>query len=343
MKKQTAKSPLRIDLAGGFLDIWPIHALIKDCHVVNCSIPVFTSVTFQPTNAKEDSKIHVSLDSLNRSQKNTFTDLEEFLSQSEMDCMKLLRVQLSYWMDSKENFQRKKEGFHIHLQSESSEGSGLGASSSLAVGITKVMTSFFETPLSEMEMLLLCRDLETAVMHRPAGIQDYIPAFKEEANLLYTIECTPFGPKWKSRKAPMDFFKNHMLVIDTGKPHHSGTNNWEILRKAVEKDQYILSGLHYLRDSALEMLDICEREDWPAWTVLLEKEQELRKRFFPHWLTPIVIEISDLLLAHGAESVKLCGAGGGGCLIVLATNLKKKKEIIDLCFKKGIKVIASWQ
>ncbi|MDE0518832.1 MAG: hypothetical protein OXH36_04675 [Bdellovibrionales bacterium] len=44
MYKYSVKSPTRVDLAGGLLDIWPVYALVPDCVVLNFSIPVFTSV-----------------------------------------------------------------------------------------------------------------------------------------------------------------------------------------------------------------------------------------------------------------------------------------------------------
>ena len=55
-------------------------------------------------------------------------------------------------------------------------------------------------------MVFLCRDLETAVLHKPAGIQDYIPALKQKTYTLYIIHLTAFGPEWIEKENASGFF-----------------------------------------------------------------------------------------------------------------------------------------
>ena len=124
-----------------------------------------------------------------------------------------------------------------------------------------------------------------------------------------------------------------------GQPHHSGNNNWNILKKAIEKDQDILLGLSRLRDNALKTAELCEAEDWPACFTLIKKDHELRSELFPGWLTPSVSAVSRLLFDEGAEAVKLCGAGGGGSLMVIAKNLKSKKHLQQMCLKNQLSVM----
>ncbi len=350
MKKNPAyivKSPMRMDLAGGLLDVWPVYALVKDCFVINCSIPVFTSVELQKNNQpvrsiyinpKKQKKINIEISSPSGSYKKSFSDFEDLLKASDEE-LNLLKKNLEYWIGC---FKEKREGWDIFLRSESPVGAGLGASSSLFVSLTKAFSSVLRQHLSQDELLSLCRDLETALLHSPAGIQDYIPAMGSQPDFLYMIECTPFGPKWKKRKAPLTFFKDHLLLIDTGGRHHSGNNNWKILKKIIEKDQNILSGLNQLKDNALKMMEICEEENWSDLCVCLQREQELRARFFSNWLTSPVLSLINMLAGEGAEGMKLCGAGGGGCLIVLAKNKKKKKNIERICEKNNISVVMNW-
>ena len=231
---------------------------------------------------------------------------------------------------------------NICLKSESPVGAGLGGSSSLCVSLAKAFSSLCEQVPAKNDLLMLCRDLETSLLHAPAGFQDYIPALESAPDFLYIIECTPSGPKWKRKNIPLPFFKDHALLIDTGKSHHSGNSNWVVLKRIIEKDQKILNGLYQLRDNALETVEICERENWSDLFVSLAKEQKLRKEYFPRWLTPSISSFIDMIMGEGAQSVKLCGAGGGGCLMVLTQNKAKKKHLESVCEKNRIPIIMKW-
>ena len=230
----------------------------------------------------------------------------------------------------------------ISLRSESPVGGGLGASSSLCVGLAKVLSSVLKKELTKNELLMLCRDLETSLLHAPAGVQDYVPAIEEEPDFLYFIECISSGPKWSRKKIPIAFFKDHFLLVDTGHSHHSGNNNWEILKKIIEKDQDILNGIYQLRDNALKTLEICRQENWSDLFICLNKEQALRGKYFSNWLNPSVSSLIDLMRSHGAKEVKLCGAGGGGCLLVLAEDRKNKRELEQVCEKNKIPIVMNW-
>ena len=344
MYKYSIKSPTRVDLAGGLLDIWPVHALVPDCFVVNFSIPIFTSVSLRyssgvPFSCEGNLPIDIGVFSPSGSYKQSFAKLDELLKDSSEE-LSLLKQHLKYWNSCflKEQIFLK----NIYLRSDSPVGGGLGASSSLCVGLTKAFFSLLKKEVAKNELLMLCRDLETALLHAPAGIQDYIPAIGEESDFLYIIECVSSGLKWNRKKNPIQFFKDHFLLIDTGKSHHSGNNNWEILKKIIEKDQGILNGIYKLRDNALKVVEICCQENWSDLFFYLNKEQELRGKYFSNWLNPAVSSLIDLMKDHGAQTVKLCGAGGGGCLLVLAKNQKNKKKLEQVCKKNDIPIVMNW-
>ena len=360
------KSSTRIDLAGGLLDIWPVHALVPDCFVVNCSIPVFTSVElkfhshsdrhFHESGNPAYSEIDIKILSPSSMYEKSFFGLQNLLEEPAEE-LNLLKKHLEYWerIFRKKSFSKgvKREDDEmfipdvnnlsaLSLKSESPMGGGLGASSSLCVSLAKVFCSVFKKELTQSELLLFCRDLEASVLHAPAGIQDYIPAMESDPDSLYIIECAHFGPHWRKRKIPVDFFKDHLLLVDTGKSHHSGNNNWEILKKIIEKDQRTLNGIYQLRDNALKTMEVCEQENWSELSVCLNWEQELRGKYFSNWLNSSVSSIIDLMKEGGVEAVKLCGSGGGGCLIILAKNGSEKKKLELVCKKNNIPIVMNW-
>ena len=109
----------------------------------------------------------------------------------------------------------------------------------------------------------------------------------------------------------------------------------------MEKDQTILRGLNQLRDNALKTVELCEMENWSDLFACLNREQKLREKLFSNWLGTHVNSVISLVQEAGARAVKLCGAGGGGSLIVLAKSKKNKKHIEHICKKNQIPVVMS--
>ena len=407
--------PARVDLAGGLLDIWPLHTFLQDCFTINFSIPVFTSVELSCREGdKESKKINVRVSSPSNLYEKSFLNGESLLRDPAKE-LDLLKVHLEYWFGDKpfevlahnkkdktakkdKNIKKTLRDEHfifksakgdrewdLVLESGSPVGGGLGASSALCMGLAQVFSSLCGCDLSLKELLFLCRDLEAGLLRAPAGIQDYIPAIEggsvergknknkskstgtgtgkstgkskskskstgtgtgkskgknKNKHFIYFIEHSPLGPKWIKRPVPEEFFADHALLLDTGKSHHSGNSNVRIVQKALQQDSYILEGLRLLRDNALNMMKVCEAEDWPGLFAYVNQEQELRTRFFPGWLPLEKKGVIDLVKEAGAGAVKLCGAGGGGALFVLAKTKQAKQNIQKVCKRHSIPVIA---
>jgi len=58
-----------------------------------------------------------------------------------------------------------------------------------------------------------------------------------------------------------------------------------------------------------------ERGDWDEVGRQIAKEWENRKRLAPGITTPGIDDLVTRAMAAGATGAKVCGAGGGGCLI----------------------------
>ncbi len=57
--------------------------------------------------------------------------------------------------------------------------------------------------------------------------------------------------------------------------------------------------------------------DWEATARCLATEWENRKRLAPGVTTPAIDALIARAMAAGAQGAKVCGAGGGGCLVCL--------------------------
>ena len=58
--------------------------------------------------------------------------------------------------------------------------------------------------------------------------------------------------------------------------------------------------------------------DWPQVSQQLAHEWSLRKRLAPTVTTPSIEKLIQHGQAAGAQAAKICGAGGGGCILFMA-------------------------
>jgi D-glycero-alpha-D-manno-heptose-7-phosphate kinase len=65
------------------------------------------------------------------------------------------------------------------------------------------------------------------------------------------------------------------------------------------------------------MRDALERADWDAVAAQLAAEWENRKRLAPGVTTAAIDTLMARAQGAGALAAKVCGAGGGGCLVCM--------------------------
>ncbi len=207
--KIEAVSPTRIDLAGGTLDLWPLYVFHKNCVTVNLAINIYTRVTLIP---RQDEKIILS--SQDTKVEKVYKNIHEVPEGKDHD-LHLLRVHVEFW--------KPKTGFELHTQSESPIGAGIAASSSLNISLCGAFSTLTGRKLTTEQIVTLAGNLEARVIQTPTGCQDYFPALFGGLN---RIDLTELGPKRSAIDMDLSEFEKYFVLVYTGRPHHSGLNNW---------------------------------------------------------------------------------------------------------------------
>jgi len=322
LKNIIVKSPTRVDLAGGTLDLWPLYNFIGGAPTVNVAIDVWTEVELTP---HDDETIEIH--SLDLNYKKTFKSSNEIIIGTEKE-MTLFRPLFRHF--------QPKSGFSLKTQSQSPVGGGLGGSSSLVVGLIKAFSSFgLEKPLSSHAMANLAHNIEAEVLNTPTGTQDYYPAISGGLNFLH-YGFTGIQQEVLSVKgSPLD---EHFLLINTGRSHHSGLNNFEVMKSAVQKDARTINALRDLKTVAVDTEAACRQKNWKALPDLFKREYRFRTQLSEAFTSPEIEKLHSLSLKAGAEAVKICGAGGGGCVLVWVSPQHRSK-VIEECQKAGFQTL----
>ncbi len=316
MKKIKVKSPTRVDFAGGTLDLWPIYNFFEDCKTLNLAISIFTEVHLDEKN----SGICLEVPQLNL--KKDYKSLEDCLLDQD-ESLILLREHIRFW--------KPKMGFHLKTFSESPIGAGLGGSSSLSVSLFRAFQKFCEEDRPSFPSL---PNIEAKVLFTPTGVQDYYPPLYGG---FLTIHLNKDFHEVEKHEIPRDILDSFLLIY-TGKPHHSGLNNWQVLKAAVEKDQQTLQDLEALRDIALSMHQSILAKDFSSIPLLLQEEFKVRSQISASFTSPEIEKLHQEALMLDCQATKICGAGGGGC-VMLWCKETKKESTQKLLREKGYQVL----
>lgn len=227
--------------------------------------------------------------------------------------------------------------FRLRTKSWSPVGGGLGGSSSLMVSLLKAFSEWTGQELPDVHGLVhRAHNLEARLLGTPTGTQDYYPAASGGLNIL---EYGTDGIRQEILD-PDERLRDRMILVYTGRSHHSGLNNFEVLKGAVGKDAGVLAALHELKVIADETAAVCRSGDWEALGGLFRREFKARVRLAPAFTCPEIEELDRISRGAGAEAVKICGAGGGGCVMVWCPP-GDRERISTVCRNAGFQVLSA--
>jgi D-glycero-alpha-D-manno-heptose-7-phosphate kinase len=315
------QSPTRVDLAGGTLDCWPLNLFVGDCVTVNLAIDIYTGCELT---AHNDKSIHLEIRDLKY--ENTFKNISELLASSDKNVLLVQKI-IEYF--------KPDYGFRLVTYSMSPVGGGLGGSSSLCISLIKAFNQKRGVTMTTLQMVELAHNLEAKVIHALTGTQDYIPAITAGLNIIHYKSD---GISIEPLTVPVEVFSKNMLLIYTGKSHHSGINNWQVIKSVIEKDANTIGALKQIASIAEETANVCRRGDWGQLPQLFRSEFDSRIRLTASFSSPEIEKLKKIVIEAGGQAVKICGAGGGGCVLVWA-DVTLHERIIQLCQKNGFQPI----
>lgn len=310
-KVSVVKSHLRVDIAGGTLDLWPLYHFVGQALTLNAGLSL---TAMAEVNIAKASLVKVEISNLNYNR--VFKTIDELLlcKDSELDILSpVLKV---YNL-------KKVKNLEITLQSQSPVGGGLGGSSTLLIALLKSFDQEFKIDRSEEQYVTLASGLESAILRTPAGTQDYYQAITPG---LSKINYDFTGRSREFFKSPwLEKNKKDFVLIYSGQPHHSGLNNWRIFQNAVNKDANTLRILQGLKDVADGIFAELQTTEASRFSELLQMELDLRTQLATGYVNEALNICIKTLKENNISHFKICGAGGGGCLWAFIPEDQRKK------------------
>ena len=297
-----SKAPTRVDFAGSTLDIWPLYLFHPGSVTLNAAISLYASCRIE-TQPVGDERIRlISRDTQREESFSSFAAL-----------VKAKRYRLPLLAEIVKFFQ-PQGGFTLLTDSEAPAGAGIGGSSAMAVAICAALDRFTGAGKSKVDWIHISRDAEAIVINVPTGTQDhYPPAFGGAA----AIELPPGGEHRVELRVNLDELERHFVVCYTGKPRQHGINNWEVFKAQIGGKRSVQTSLERISIVAQQMRLAFEKPDWSEAGRLMREEWSFRKRNLPTISTKLIDRVIESARRNGALAGKVCGAGGGGCVVLL--------------------------
>ena len=245
-----------------------------------------------------------------------------------------------------------KNGVEITMLADiPSEGSGLGSSSSLTVGLLNALYQYSGMQVMAEQLAKEASEIEIDICKKPIGKQDqYIAAYGSLSSFTFQKSGKVITKKFDISTSDMRLLGSNLLLFFTGKTRSSS----DILTEQKEKVSNG-SNIDYLikiRDLALNGKDAINNKNFNEIGLLINKNWYYKKNLSSKIETDEISLMYDKAMAGGAIGAKISGAGGGGFLMVycerenqnrLRKSLKEYKEMPFLFEPDGSKVIFNYR
>src|SRR5947207_11833243 len=291
MKKVTVRAPVRADLAGGTLDLWPLYLFHPGSRTVHVAISFYAESEVCELGDRSGIEVHLT----DEQYQQRYESLQQLAADPKVA---LIHRVLEHFHVS---------GIRITTRTDAPRGSGLGGSSALTVTLVRALCELTGNPIEGENLVNLVRDLETRLIGVPAGIQDYYPAVYGG---LAALHLNPGTVVRQEIPLPMERLAEHMLLHYTGVAHFSGTNNWEMYKRQIDGKRKVHKGFDRIAQSAMEMEKALTAGDFRAAGDALAREWQNRKALVNGISTPEIDAAIAAATGAGAWAGKVCGAGG---------------------------------
>lgn len=297
-----SRTPLRISFVGGGSDIRDFYKRGFGS-VVSTAINKYVYILI---NEKFDSKTI----KLHYSETEQARDVDEIKHDIIRETLKLFGI---------------KTGIEIAYISDlpmSKTGSGLGSSSSLAVGLLHALYAYSGKTVSPEQLARDACRIELEILKRPGGKQDQYAAAYGGFNRIrfHADERVEIEPVFLSEERKREL-NNKLLLFYTGMDTESST----VLASQIKKTEQNLSALQAMVSLSEKLPAVLAAHNFSAVGEMLHENWLHKKKLDEKISNSIINAYYDAALQAGATGGKILGSGGGGFLLLYCEEPAQKK------------------
>jgi len=289
------RTPLRISFAGGGTDM-PDFYLKQFGAVLSTTINKYLYVTI-----KRHGGLYNENYRLNYSTTEQAGQLDEIENDIARECFRSLQVE---------------PPIHMSTMADLPGLSGLGSSSSFAVGLLHALHAFAGERVSPGQLAEEAARVEIEILKSPIGKQDhYAAAFGGLSHFQFQPDGQVAIEPQHLPKGQLELLFDHILLFWTG----IWRNSSSVLIEQKQNADRNLENLLTMRDHAQELRGLIQNGFTPERLgKVLDAGWQIKKKLASGISTSKIDDWYQKARTAGASGGKLCGAGGGGFMLILA-------------------------
>lgn len=317
------QTPLRVSFAGGGTDLPGFYEREEGC-VISSAIDKYIYVIIKE---RFDRKIRIGY---------SRTEMVDHLDEVGHDLVR-------------ECLRRTGIGHGIEIATMAdipSEGSGLGSSSSVTVGLLNAMYAYRGELRTAEDLAREACEIEIEVLGKPIGKQDqYIAAYGGLRVFHFRPDGSVGVETVDADEEKRRRLGESLMLFFTGMTRKAD----EILCEQRHNIPGRVEVLHHMKEQALEVRDcLSNGANLNRLGRILDRGWELKRRLASRISNRTIDEIYEIAIDNGAVGGKVCGAGGGGFLLLccppdrqpqVRAALSHLKELPFSLERDGTKVI----
>lgn len=317
-----AKAPLRISFAGGGTDV-PPYPMLHGGAVLSATINRYAFASLKPRADRQ-----ITLQSLDYGLSVDFGIDDPMPFDGKLDLVKAA---------VRRSIGDSARGFDLFLHSNAPVGSGLGASSAMAVCLIGLLQAHQGVVMGDYEIAHAAYVLEREDMGIPGGAQDQYAATFGGFNFIeFDREHVLVNPL---RVAPdvVHELEHNLLLCYTGRTRMSDHIIEDQTSRFVSGDEKAVAGLRAQRELAYQMKSLLLRGKLAELGALLDEAWKAKQTLSDRISTPFIHEAYETALKSGALGGKVTGAGGGGYMLFYC-EFDKRHLVAEALLKLGMVV-----
>lgn len=207
----------------------------------------------------------------------------------------------------------------ISIQADLPASSGLGSSSAFTVGLVNLLAALRGKTLTRLDLGQRAIHVEQVLLKENVGVQDQLHAAFGGLNRFdFVDDRTRITPVQMTTECESHLLSSLVLVY-TGKTRFAS----KVLTEQVQstKDKKIDHELSHLLALVSQSVSVLEGRDPEAmlrdFGAMMHEGWQTKRKLSSGISSPEIDALYDAALAAGALGGKLCGAGGGGFLLMV--------------------------
>lgn len=302
------KTPLRISLLGGNTD-FPAYFNVYGGAVLTVAINKYVYCIVKK---RFDNEIWI-----NYSIKEKVKHVDQVKHDLVREAMKLVGV---------------TEGIEITFLSDiPSEGSGLGSSSAVVVGLLNALHAYRNESVTQWQLAQEACRIELEILKKPIGVQDQYAVAIGGCKKFKFKKSSLFGKKGAIEYVSLNdhfqtYLQDKLILFYTGKTRKAD----KILSK-MKLNKKILDKNKDLVDEGIKGLQ--KYRGW-GFALTLHKYWDLKKKLNKAVSNRQINRLYSKALRNGALGGKIVGAGGGGFLLLVVPSQDRKRLTLALGLKE---------